>query len=64
MSPYERHQTLAALMLLVVALFVSSGFPPAARWRRPLQIGTIVLFAIALTLVLVEIGLWLGGCRE
>ncbi len=61
MIPYNRQQLLSALTLLVIALFVSSGYPPLVRWRRPLQLGAIVLFGIAVIAALVEIGLWLGG---
>jgi hypothetical protein len=54
---------LSALILLVIALFVSSGFPPAARWRRQLRIGTLVLFCLAAAFVLVEILLWATRTR-
>ena len=58
-SAVERQQLLAALMLLVMALFVARGYPPAARWRNHLRIGSIVLFCIAAGLVFIEIVLWL-----
>jgi hypothetical protein len=47
-----------ALMLLVIALFVAGRYPPAARWRRELRIGTIVAFCAAVAWAVVEIGMW------
>lgn len=57
---FERQRLLAALMLLVVALFVASGWPPAVRWRRGLRAAAVVLFAAALVAALIEIGVWLA----
>ena len=34
MTAIDQQQMLAALMLLVMALLVASGYPPVARWRR------------------------------
>ena len=58
---FEPHRLLSALMLLVVALFVSSGRLPAARWRQRLRTAAVVLFVVALIAALVEIGRWLAG---
>jgi len=52
---------LAALTALVAALFVASGYPPAARWRRPLRAAAILVFLIALGGALVEVAIWLTG---
>ena len=60
MNGFERHQALVALMALVTALFVASGYPPASRWRRQIRGAAIVLFAIALAIALAEVGLWLA----
>ena len=59
MSGFERQRMLSALILLVIALFVAGGFPPAARWRRELRLAAIVAFCAAFGWALVEIGLWL-----
>jgi len=61
MSGFERHQALAALTMLVAALFVASGYPPAARWRRQLRGAAILAFLIALGAALVEVAIWLAG---
>ena len=61
MNTFDRHQMLAALMMLVMALFISAGYPPAARWRRELRIASIVLFIVAVIVALAEIAMWLGG---
>jgi len=63
MSAFERQQMLAALMFLVMALFVASGYPPAARWRREIRIAAIVLFCVAVVIALIEIAMWWGGQR-
>jgi hypothetical protein len=56
----DRQRLLSALMLLVMAVFVSAGFGPAARWRRQLRAASIVLFAIALLLALAQVAWWIG----
>ena len=61
MSAFERQQMMAALMLLVIALFVGSGYPPAARWRREIRIAAIALFFVATAIALIEIAMWWGG---
>lgn len=59
MNGIDRHRLLAALILLVMALFVAAGYPPVARWRRPLMRAAIIGFAIAVAVALGEIALWL-----
>lgn len=58
MSGFERERMFSALILLIIALFVAPRYPPAARWRRELQLGAIVAFCVAVGWALVEIGLW------
>ena len=59
MNAYDRQRLLTALILLVMAAFVASGYGPAARWRRPLRVAAIVGFALAVLLALGEIAFWL-----
>ena len=59
MSDFDRQRWLTALMLLVMALFVSAGTPFAARWRRELRLAAIVGFLVALAVALGEIAFWL-----
>ena len=59
MTPLDRQRLMSALMLLVIALFVSGGYPPAARWRRELRWAALVAFAVAAALALVEVWRWL-----
>ena len=61
MRPLDPQRLFAALTFLVMALFVSSGYPPLARWRRHLRLGAIAALALAVVVALVEIGLWLIG---
>jgi hypothetical protein len=61
MNGFDRQQMFGALILLVMALFVAAGMPPAARWRRPLRVATIIGFLIALAAALVEIVFWWTG---
>ena len=61
LDDFNRQRLLSALMLLVVALFVSSGYTPAARWRRQLRIAAITVFAIAVAFALAQIGWWLAA---
>jgi hypothetical protein len=58
MNAFDKHQALAVLTLLVMALFVSAGYPPAARWRKPLKLGAIILLFVAVGLALAEIAAW------
>ncbi len=59
LDDFARQRLLSALMLLVIALFLSSGYPAAARWRRQLRIAASGLFAIAVFIARVRIGVWL-----
>ena len=61
MNGFDRQRLLTALILLVMALFVASGVPPAMRWRRKLRLAAIAAFFIALALALAEIALWWTG---
>jgi len=63
MTDFDRQQMLAAVMALVMALFVASGYPPAARWRRQLRMAAIALFFVAVALALIETAMWWGGQR-
>ena len=63
MAGFERHQALAALTALVAAVFVASGYPPAARWRRQLRRAAILLFLIALGVAMAEVAIWLAGAK-
>ena len=60
MNGLDRGQILTALTLLVMALFVSSGMPGLGRWRRPIRLAAIGLFAICLAYVIVEVVVWLS----
>jgi hypothetical protein len=59
LGDFDRQRFLAALLLLVVALFVFAGTPFAARWRRQLRLAVIVGFIVAFAVALLEIVLWL-----
>jgi protein-S-isoprenylcysteine O-methyltransferase Ste14 len=54
----DRQRLLSALILAVMALFVASGLPQAARWRRPARLAAIAGFLIAVVLALAEIVVW------
>ena len=60
MGGYERQRLYGALILLVTALFVMSGYTPLARWRRPMRAAAIGFFVLALAAALIEIVLWLA----
>jgi hypothetical protein len=62
-SPAERQQALSALLAAVMALFVASGYPPLARWRRRLRAAAIIVFLVALAAALAEVGFWLAGAQ-
>jgi hypothetical protein len=55
----DRQQLFSALTLVVMTLFVASGYGPLGRWRRGLRLAAVALFAVAVVAVLVEIVLWL-----
>jgi len=59
MSDFDRQRWLTALILMVMALFVSAGTPFAARWRRQIRLAAIVGFLVALAVALGEIAVWL-----
>ena len=61
MDGFDRQRLLSALILVVMALFVSTGYPPAARWRRQLRLAAIIGFFVALAATLAEIVLWWAG---
>jgi hypothetical protein len=61
MTSPDPQRLFSALTLLVMALFVSSGWAPLARWRRPLRLAAVAIFALAVIAVLVEIALWMTG---
>ncbi len=61
MNGVDRQRLLSALMLLVMALFVSGGVPMAARWRRPLRLAAIAGFVLAMALALAESVFWWIG---
>ena len=61
MTDLDRERWLTALILMVMALFVSAGTPFAARWRRQLRFAAIVGFVAVLAVALGEIALWLIG---
>jgi len=60
-NDFDRQRLLSALILVVMALFVASGAPPASRWRRPMRLAAIAGFVIAVALALSEIVLWWAG---
>ena len=60
MDAFDRQHLLNALVLVVMALFVSAGVPLPPRWRQPLRVAAIVGFALAAALALVETALWWG----
>ena len=51
---------MGAVILLVTALFVASGYAPVSRWRRPLRGAAIGLFILAVAAATAEIILWLA----
>lgn len=57
----DRQRLLSALILLVIALFVASGLPPAVRWRRSVRLAAIGGFLVAVVLALAEIAVWWTG---
>ena len=61
MNGFDRQRLLTGLILVVMALFVASGVPPATRWRRPLRLAATTGFFIALALAFTEIALWWSG---
>lgn len=58
MAGFERQQLYGAVILLVTALFVASGYMPA--WRRPLRAAAIGLFILAVAAAFIDIVFWLA----
>ena len=56
MGSFDPQRLFAALMLLVMALFLASGYLPAAPWRRHLRRAAIVGFLLALAVALARLG--------
>jgi hypothetical protein len=61
MNGVDRQQMLGALVLLVMALFVSGGLPLAVRWRRHLRLAAIAGVVLAAVLALAESVIWWTG---
>ena len=59
----EAQQLFAALVLLIMALFVGSGYRQAGRWRRPLRIAAIVLFCLAALFAALQTAEWLSSTQ-
>jgi hypothetical protein len=62
-SGINEQQMFSALILLVIALFVASGVPPATRWRRELRFAAIAAFGAAVFWALIKIAFWLADAR-
>jgi hypothetical protein len=56
----SEQQWLAALALMVTALFVSAGLPLAPQWRRRFRIAAIGVFLVAVVVVFALIAQWLA----
>jgi hypothetical protein len=56
----SEQQWIAALALMVAALFVSAGLPLAPQWRRRFRIAAIGVFIVAIVVVIVQIARWLA----
>ena len=54
-------QWLAALALMVAALFVSAGLPIASQWRRRFRVAAISVFFVAMVVAIVQTAIWLTG---
>ncbi len=61
MDGLDRQSLFSALILVVMALFVASGLPPAAGWRRQLRLAAVAGFVIAVALALADIVFWWTG---
>jgi hypothetical protein len=60
-SGFERQQMFSALILLVIALFVMGGFPPASQWRRELRVAAIIAFSAAALWAIIEIAIFVAN---
>jgi hypothetical protein len=63
MDSFDQDRLVAMLAAAVAALFVLSGLPAAARWRRRFRFAAILVYAAAAALALLAIILWLIGGR-
>jgi hypothetical protein len=59
----SEQQWIAALALMVAALFVSAGLPFAPQWRRRFRIAAIGVFIVSVVVVIVQIAHWLADGR-
>ena len=59
-NDFDRQRMVSALILVVVTLFVLSGAPFAARWRRELRLAAIVVFVIGVAAALAAVVFWLA----
>jgi hypothetical protein len=56
----DRQQLISALLLAATALFLIA-VAPGFRYRRVTRIAALAVYAIALGVALVFVGLWLAG---
>lgn len=61
MNGFDRQRMLSALILVVITLFVFSGAPFAAGWRRELRLAAIIIFCSGLAAALIGILFWWVG---
>ena len=61
MNRFDSGQLIAMLIAAVTALFVLSGLPPAARWRRRFRGVAIAAYAAAAAIAVIGVMLWLIG---
>jgi hypothetical protein len=60
----SEQQWIAALGLMVAALFVSAGLPVAPQWRKRFRVAAIGVFVLAVVAVLAAIARDMtGGAR-
>lgn len=59
MIPFDRQRLFSALVLLVMALFLTAGYVPAGPWRRHLRRAAIAGFLVALAAALFHLAFWL-----
>jgi len=64
MAPLDRQRMFAALLLAIMALFVSSRSPFAGRWRPLLQRAAIIAFVLAVAVAIAQIALWWGSASD
>lgn len=56
----DRAQLMQALSYIIIVLFLSGGLV-SARYRRQMRWAAIGLYAAAVALALVWVGMWLAG---